>query len=311
MKWMNRALCVLAAGSLCACVEGAGDDDQMWLDMVDEGDHRAPDALAPNALVPNALSPSTISPSAINPNAINPNAINPNAINPNAINPNALSPSALSTATMSASLLATIKDPGPSGDLSRQLVRYLVGCAFTPSQSLSFTWTDASGVPHPEVYWGLLSLAPAWASGPLDDDGQRWVTACIASRTNWYGTPVNISARGDHPALEPLDADEKVGYPREEGAFWGNMFAPTPWLKACHYDPNIAHSRDLLRDCAAGHVDADGTIQECGIIDIVGSCDTACDSLDLSGLLHPKCFEDPHASTKVKTDKVITIFLPL
>ena len=295
MKRMYRALCMLAAGALCACGAGPGADDQRWGDTFEEGDALTPDALTPNALIPNAL---------------NPNVISPNAINPNAINPNALSPSALSTATMGSSSLASIMDPGPSGDLARQLVRYLVGCAFDPTQSLSFTWTDAYGVPHPETYWGLLALAPAWASGPLDDDGQRWVSACIASRTNWYGTPVNISARGEHPALTLLDLDETLDYPSEEGAFWGNLFAPTPWLKACHYGPNVEHSRELLRDCAAGHLDANGNILECGIIDIVGSCQAACDPLDLSGLLHPNCFEDPNASTKVKTDKVITIFLP-
>jgi hypothetical protein len=305
MQWMTGALCVVAAWALCACGEGPGDDEQMWLDEAQQdGD------FSPTALVPDAKDPNAIQSNAINPNAINPNAINPNAINPNAINPNALSPSALSTTKMSASSLATFKDPGPSGDLSRQLLRYLVSCAFDRTQSLSFTWTDASGLPHPEVYWGLLALAPGWATGPLDGDGQRWVSACIASRTNWYGTSVNISARSSHPALKLADSNEKLSFPFEEGAFWGNLFAPTPWLKACHYGPNISHSRKGLRDCAAGHQGADGNGQECGMIDIVGSCDIACDSLDTSGWFRPICFEDPNAATKVKTSHVITIFLP-
>jgi hypothetical protein len=284
MRNSNRALFVLAAGALCACGEAPGDDEEMGLGALEMG--------------------------AVGGNAINPNAINPNAINPNAINPNALSPSALSTATMSTSLLTSIKDPGETGALSRQLLRYLVSCAFDPSQSLSFTWVDEGGFLRAEVYWGLLALAPAWAAGPLDEEGQRWVSACIASRTNWYGVPVNISARGAHPAVKQSGIDEKYTYPREEGAFWGNLFAPTPWLKACHFGPNVTRSRELLRDCAAGHLGPNGSIQECGIIGIVGSCDTACDSLDTSNLFHPKCFEDPSAATKVKTTQVITIFLP-
>jgi hypothetical protein len=282
---MNRALCVLAAAALCACGEAPGDDEETGLGTLEMG--------------------------FVGDNAINPNAINPNAINPNAINPNALSPNALSTATMSTSLLTSVKDPSQAGELSRQLLRYLVSCAFDPTQSLSFTWTDAFGVPRSEVYWGLLGLAPAWATGPLDEEGQRWVSACIASRTNWYGVPVSLSARGANPAIKQSGVDEKYTYPREEGAFWGNLFAPTPWLKACHYGPNVTHSRELLRDCAAGHLEPNGSIQECGIIDIVGSCDTACDSLDTPHLFHPKCFEDPNAALKVKTGQVITIFLPL
>src|SRR6266511_3083177 len=85
---------------------------------------------------PNALNPNALNPNALNPNALNPNALNPNALNPNALNPNAL---------------AALKDPGPSGDLSRQLIKYVVGCALDPSQSFRFSWTDNSGQVHEET----------------------------------------------------------------------------------------------------------------------------------------------------------------
>ncbi|WP_438040708.1 hypothetical protein [Sorangium sp. So ce128] len=62
------------------------------------------------------------------------NALNPNALNPNALSANALNPNALSSAALSA-----IRDPGAAGDLSRQLLNYVVGCAFLPSQSFSFS----------------------------------------------------------------------------------------------------------------------------------------------------------------------------
>src|SRR5690349_5753296 len=90
-------------------------------------DRREPDELLGEALsaveTDNALNPN-----ALNPNALNPNALNPNALNPNALNPNALSPDAL----------AAIMDPGPTGELSRQHLKYTVGCALDSMQSFSF-----------------------------------------------------------------------------------------------------------------------------------------------------------------------------
>jgi len=62
---------------------------------------------------------------AITDNALIPNALIPNALIPNALIPNALDP---------ASLLA-LTDPGQAGTLSRQLVKYAVGCGCCGSEA--------------------------------------------------------------------------------------------------------------------------------------------------------------------------------
>src|SRR5262245_8399808 len=80
-------------------------------------------------------------------NSLVPNALVPNALVPNALVPNALVPNALSSSALSA-----IKDPGTGGTLSRAFMKYAVGCAFTPTQSFSFLWTDGQNVIHQEVY---------------------------------------------------------------------------------------------------------------------------------------------------------------
>jgi hypothetical protein len=268
-------------------IAGCNGDGQGAMDPESDSAVDAQFALeSANALVPNALVP----------NALVPNALVPNALVPNALVPNALSPSAL----------ASLQDPGAAGEMSRAFLRYAVGCAFRPDQSLEFAWTDADGVEHEEEFVGALGLAPYWQSSALKEAGQRWVSACMAARTNWYGVPVMISTRARAPSLAEPSAEELAAYPNEEGAFWGNLFASTPKLYACHASANVAYARSLQRDCAAGHVDGQNVV-ECGIIEIVGSCEDSCDPLKSSGQYHRHC-GDPAQPTQ-KTGNVITVFL--
>jgi hypothetical protein len=248
---------------------------------------------------------------ALNPNALNPNALNPNALNPNALNPNALNPNALSSAAMSA-----LRAPDAGGDLSRELMRYVVSCALDSTQSFSFTWTDAGSVSHPTTYPGLLGVARSWISAPLSTADQQWVSACLASRVNWYGIPVTLSSRGENDALG-LGLGEAVAFPTEEGAFWGNLFTSSPAVFACNNPLAASHARYLLRDCADGHLDTQGVPQECGMIHIVGSCATYCQGLDAIGLYHPRCvsnlegngFLAPYLANSTATTEAITVFL--
>jgi hypothetical protein len=73
-----------------------------------------------------------------------------------------------------------------------------------------------------------------WETGRCDESCQRWVTACLLSRTNAYGVHVDISMRApdDAPqkikdALAVTDA-ERATYTLREGAYYGNLFATTP-----------------------------------------------------------------------------------
>jgi hypothetical protein len=224
-----------------------------------------------------------------NSNAMNPNAMNPNAMNPNAMNPNAMNPNALSPTAMSATAMAALLDPGTAGDLSRQLLRYTVSCALAPTRSFSLSWTDAAGAIHAEVYWGLLGLADDWATSPLSTTGAEWVSACLASRVNWYGVPVMLSSRGTVPQLATTST-ERSTYSKLEGAFFGNLFTATPTVYTCYTVDDIANSRSAQRDCATGHLDSDGSVSSCGILQILGACADFCSSVQASKQYYPNCF---------------------
>jgi hypothetical protein len=270
---------LLVSFSIVGCAPGVGDEE-----LTAEADEAI---VALNAISPNAISPNAISPNAISPNAISPNAISPNAISPNA--------------------MTALQDPGEAGELSRMHVRYAVSCALTPSQSFTFTWTDLQNEVHEEVYPGLLGLAPDWAERGLTETEQRWITACLGARTNYYSTTVLISARGGHSALA-TDQAERDSYSAREGAFWGNIYGTNPFMKACHHTANVANSRSRLRDCAAGHLDG-GTTYPCGIIEITGDCDALVGDPAAPRCTAPAQGEDGFPSCE-QVSEVITAFLP-
>ncbi|WP_159397863.1 hypothetical protein [Sorangium cellulosum] len=243
-----------------------------------------------NALIPNALIP----------NALIPNALIPNALIPNALIPNALDPASL----------GAIRDPGQLGEVSRQFLRYAVGCALGATQVFSFSWTDAGGVVHGEVYPGVLGIAPSWATQPLNDvTKQRLVSGCIASRANYFGVNVVISLRSPQNPLRRLVPEAEVAaYPVIEGAFWGNLFTASPSIRACYHAAGVATARAALRECAVGHLDAAGGVVPCGPIALAGACDVPCPNIDRSGRYYTGC-SDPSGSGNVMQE-VITTALP-
>jgi hypothetical protein len=247
-----------------------------------------------------------VSSALLNHNALNPNALNPNALNPNALDLDALAPNRLAGRNLSAAVRAVIAAPGELGAMSRQLLRYIVGCALNPSQSLRVSWHDELGELHEEVYPGYLGLAASWLIAPLSESREQWISACVASRANRTGVSVMISSRAAHTALRHPDASEIESYPMEEGAFWGNLFANPPRLYACYKESNVESSRALSRDCAAGLPEPEGGVRECPNIHIVGSCDLACGALSAIGGYRPSCVDDRGESWPA----VITTFLP-
>jgi hypothetical protein len=283
-----RTISIASLVGVVCLLTGCGDDG--FYDLADEGDLGS----AEGAFVGG--------------NSMMPNGIYPNMLSPLALVPSDLAAGALTPAAMAPAALESITDPDEAGDVSRMFLRYAVGCALTSQQSFSFSWTDSKRALHAESYPGLIGLAPSWATAPLDAPGQRWVSACIAARTNYYGVSVNISARGFHDAIKQSGILEKLTFPKEEGVFWGNLFSSKPFVRSCHYAPNVDHSRALLRECAAGHVGAGG-VESCGMIARVGSCDSMCDSLDPGNLFHARCAIDPAVSLANKTAEVITVFL--
>jgi hypothetical protein len=205
--------------------------------------------------------------------ALNTNSLSPAALDPAALDTNTLDPDSMSLQAMSA-----IQDPGAAGDLARQLLFYEVSCALTASQSFAFSWTDATGSVHAEVYPGLLGLAPTWATQPLDTPGQEWVSNCLASRVNAEGVEVMLSSRGALPALA-ASPDELAQYQTREAVFFGNLFAVPFQVYAC-YDPlsmlpsqmqNRVCAQPSLLDLDLGILDID-TIYDCGPITVIGPC---------------------------------------
>ncbi|AUX25261.1 hypothetical protein SOCEGT47_058050 [Sorangium cellulosum] len=238
------------------------------------------------------------------------NALSANALNLNALNLNALNLNALNLNGLSAQNLAAIQDPGPNGALARDFMRYATSCALSSTESFDFSWTDARGVVHDESYPGLLGVAPAWASGPLDDSGQRMVSSCVAARVNYYQVPVIVSARSLREPLKTLNSSrELVDYPDIEGAFWGNLFAARPYLNACYNSATVDNSRTYQRDCAAGHLLSGGDVVECGVIHIVGPCSQVCGKVNGAGQYYSSCVDRPGQSSATTKD-VITTALP-
>ncbi|TKD07854.1 hypothetical protein [Polyangium fumosum] len=203
---------------------------------------------------------------------------------------------------------AAIESPSVRGRLARMFLSYAVGCALGPEQAFVFSWTDLHGVVHNESYRGIAGLAPSWEQAPLDEAGQQWVSACLGARTNRYGRAVEISMQGSADAFaEPAD-EEVQEFIYEEGAFWGNLFLPQPYLRTCYNPGNVVRARRTSRDCAAGlpgRTDAD-----CGIMEIMGPCAEQCEPLG-ENLYHPGCAApESGVPSGGKTEYVITVFLP-
>ncbi|MDI1478575.1 hypothetical protein [Polyangium sp. y55x31] len=237
------------------------------------------------------------------------NALSLNALSLNALSLNALSLNALSVNALDPSMYAAIREPGLNGDLTREFVKYTVNCALVAGQTFDFTWADEQNVEHEESYPGMLGLAPDWHTGPLDLTGQRMVSGCLAGLTNYYGTHVTVSMRSPEAPLKVVDPNELTTYPNIEGAFWGNLWGETPVIHACYNADTIANSRAHFRDCAAGHLNPDNSVVECGIIDIVGPCSEVCVPVNPETGAYPSCIVNPGQDSSM-TEHVITTALP-
>jgi hypothetical protein len=233
------------------------------------------------------------------------NALSYNALQTNALGTNALSYNALSYDSLDPASLGALGDPGPAGDLARQFLKYAVSCALDRTQSFRFTWVDSQGQPHDETYPGELGIVPRWTREPLSREDQGWLSSCLISRVNWYERPVMISARAKTDELKKSSRTERRNFSHEEGAFWGNLFTDPPVAYACHDSINIEFARSRYRDCAAGHVNGDRSIAECGIIHIVGGCSEYCVSRNHGNSLRKECGD----GTGSKYETAITVFL--
>jgi hypothetical protein len=243
-------------------------------------------------------------------NGISSNGISSNGISSNALSSNALSSNALSS---NALVIAALRDQSGTGDLSRIFFRYLVSCALPPNHSVTYTWTDSTGVVHTEINPGGLGLAPGWETKPATQTDKEVITACLGARTNSKAIPVPLSLRGKSIAGLSVSASERSTYTYGEGAFWGNIFnGSNPYLYSCsrvafNYGASTSQYLSQGRTC---------TTVGCGIITPVGPCyvadgatsGQACFDRDGAKDWVSNC--DPQkSSTATKSDNVLTTWL--
>ena len=151
---------------------------------------------------------------------------------------------------------------------SREVYSYVVGCALPAGQSIIAK--DANGVSY--TFAGAIGLAPAWATRAPTVSERRWVSACILSRTNYYGVSVQISMRHDTNVALTSTLAERTQYSETEGAFFGDLFASTQTWFACSNRTWTPFSTNSLRMCA---LSSNGTTTDCGFT-YAGPCTTAC-----------------------------------
>ena len=181
-----------------------------------------------------------------------------------------------------------------------------MSCGLDSTGSFSFSWTDDAGTLHAETYEGLLGLTPHWKTGPLMGVDGQWISACLAARVNWYGLPVQLSIRGTNRTLKKPGDDELTLYTTREGAFWGDLFSGSPAVYACYEPSSADHARELHRDCAAGHLDPQGGVSGCGIIQIVGPCADVCQNPHLERGYYSMCGA---SGAPAHRSEAITVFL--
>ncbi|MEO8553677.1 MAG: hypothetical protein ABI678_27070, partial [Kofleriaceae bacterium] len=136
---------------------------------------------------------------------------------------NKLATNKLATNKLAAASFATGMQAKPLLETAdgRDVLTYMLQCALSSSQSI--TLTDSSGTPW--KFTGAIGVAPAWTTRALTVTEQRWVTACLLARVNYFGVVVNLSLQGRLPALWTTTAD--APFTSLDGAFYGNLFDPS------------------------------------------------------------------------------------
>lgn len=138
----------------------------------------------------------------------------------------------------------------------REVLSFIIGCALPAGETLSLTYGGTT-----YEFSGLIGLAPAWATRTPNHAERRWVTACVLARTNLYGVQVPISMRSkSNPTLAATIA-EKNTFTTPEGAFYGDLFAPTPVMYACGTRAWTAPTAGTPRACT---LSANGVTTDCG-----------------------------------------------
>ena len=266
---MPHGVALLCALPLVGCLAPDGDESDEAVDVVQQA------ALTNNALTNNALTN----------NALTNNALTNNALTNNALTNNALTNNAL--------LSTALTDPN-----AREVFKYIVSCALPPASQVSFV---ADGVSY--TYPGELGLAAPWGApnGTCNTTCQQWVSACVMARVDYLGVKVQISVRGDTPALTATRTEQNT-YTVREGTYFGNIFLTSPQRYAC-----VAPGRTgLPRVCGPSTAGC--------VVENLGSCSSVCSKTKADGAYtkcsnENSCAEDDDDFEETTYNAAVTVFL--
>ena len=154
----------------------------------------------------------------------------------------------------------------------RTLLKFITQCALRKDQVLAI---ETDGIVF--EYYGNLGAAPKWNGYPssLTDSEQRWVSACVLARVNYFGTPVaiNLRTRNTSDLKIPVTENELEQFPYYEGAFFGNIFDSTNKQYVCQGDAPKKVLVGKNRICSLPDLDHPGRkTSACGFT-IVGDCE--------------------------------------
>jgi hypothetical protein len=180
------------------------------------------------------------------------------------------------------------------GELARMLFAYLYSCAMPAGSILDL---ELGG----EVFRfrGAVGLAAEWGEpgGTCDTECEGWISACVLARTNATGAMVEVSLRGQHPALQP-SPEELAEFTLREGSFYGTIFDPTLQQTFACAGPGSSMPTLTNRFCSVlgdicpitGISDCVPYSAECGFCTSSVSASSACSLWD-AGDLPTRCHE--------------------
>jgi hypothetical protein len=154
-------------------------------------------------------------------------------------------------------------------EVQSMLMKYAARCALREDQELEGP-ADANGK-RPRFH-GSLGLAPEWHDGTCNMACQEKVSSCLIALVNRTGKHVQLSllsaAVATSAGLTPNDND--IGFPHQEGAFFGNVFSGEAYACRGH---DVQKGAQVKRFCALEPESCTGVSE---FVD-AGRCDDVCE----------------------------------
>ena len=153
-------------------------------------------------------------------------------------------------------------------DLQSMMWKYTVRCALRDDQEIAEPGAKAG---QPQKFRGSLGVAPEWHGGTCDRVCQEKVSSCLIALSNRTGKHVVVTLLSGAPAMGPRLIPDKndVGFPHQEGAFFGNVFSGEAY--ACR-GRDVRKAAQVKRFCALEPVTCSGIATFAD----AGSCEDVC-----------------------------------